>query len=566
MAEHFVGLDIGSFAVRAAEVSGDPGSLTLHRFAQLTLPPGAVVDGEIIDSVAVTAAIKSLWDKGDFKSKKVTVGIANKWVKVRQAEVPALAPDEVRTSLRYEAQDVIPFAAEDSVVDFVVQDRYSGPEGGEMLRILVVAAQRQMVSTTLEAVRKAGLTPTMVDLTPFALVRALAPVTAPGTSEAIVSIGAGLTNVVVHTAGTPRLVRMTARAGALVTQNLSKALGVDSDRAEALKRGAGVAVADPQTAQAADLIANELAPLVQEIQGSLDYFLAQAEDVDLKRVLLTGAGSKMAGLRARLESELRLPVEMASPLEYLNLGRTNLTDEQLEASAAVLAAPVGLAMAAMASPSTKLTTLFPAEYNKSAAEARQRMLVGAAVAVLALGLGGGFVARQTQVISARTGAEQATVRSNELDKQVATLAPLETLKAQIDGKYAEAQAALASDVDMTRMLDTVTAALPTDIGLNSVNISVTPSTATATPATPGAAAAGMGTFTVAGNGLSHDSVARWITNMRQLNIILSDVWVSSSTVQSDAAGTKASFSGTATIPVTAKSDRAAQLKPEVDSK
>ena len=166
MAEHYVGLDIGSFAVRAAEISGEPGSWTLHRFAQLTLPPGAVVDGEIVDSRAVTEAIKALWARGDFKSKKVSVGIANRWVKVRQAEVPALSPDEVRTSLRYEAQEVIPFAEEDAIVDFVVQDRFAGPEGGEFLRILVVAAQRQMVSMTLETVRKAGLTPAHVDLTP----------------------------------------------------------------------------------------------------------------------------------------------------------------------------------------------------------------------------------------------------------------------------------------------------------------------------------------------------------------------------------------------------------------
>ncbi|MDP9442287.1 MAG: pilus assembly protein PilM [Actinomycetota bacterium] len=182
MAEHYVGLDIGSFAVRAAEISGQPGSWTLHRFSQLTLPPGAVVDGEIVDSLAVSEAIKALWQRGDFKSKKVTVGIANRWVKVRQAEVPALSPEEVRTSLRYEAQEVIPFAEEDAVVDFVVQDRFTGPEGGEFLRILVVAAQRQMVSMALETVRKAGLAPAHVDLTPFALVRALAPAAAAGVS------------------------------------------------------------------------------------------------------------------------------------------------------------------------------------------------------------------------------------------------------------------------------------------------------------------------------------------------------------------------------------------------
>ena len=101
MPEHYVGLDIGTFAVRAAEISGEPGNLTLHRFAQLTLPPGAVVDGEIVDSLAVTEAVKALWARGGFKTKNVVVGIANRWVKVRQAEVPALSPEEVRTSLRY---------------------------------------------------------------------------------------------------------------------------------------------------------------------------------------------------------------------------------------------------------------------------------------------------------------------------------------------------------------------------------------------------------------------------------------------------------------------------------
>src|SRR5688500_18638723 len=448
MAEHYVGLDIGSFAVRAAEISGEPGNLTLHRFAQLTLPPGAVVDGEIVDSLAVTEAIKALWARGGFKSKKVVLGIANRWVKVRQAEVPALSPEEVRTSLRYEAQEVIPFAEEDAIVDFVVQDRFAGPEGGEFMRILVVAAQRQMVMTALDTVRKAGLVPTMVDLTPFALVRSLAPVASPGVSEALVSVGAGLTNVIVHTGGTPRLVRMTPRAGAAVTENLTRALGVDSERAEALKRGAAVALADPQTAQAADVIANELTPLVQEIQGSLDYFLAQTEDVELSRVLLTGAGAKMAGLRARLATELRVPVEMASPLEYLKLAKTGLNDEQLTAAASVLAAPVGLAMAPMAAPATKLTSLFPSEYAKQGAERRAKVLTIAAVGGLAVLLGAAYVGRQAEVSSARDDAEQATKQVAVMQRQVQKLKPFEDAEVQINNQVAQVDTALASDVDI----------------------------------------------------------------------------------------------------------------------
>lgn len=556
MAEHYVGLDIGTFAVRAAEISGEPGNLTLHRFAQLTLPPGAVVDGEIVDALAVTEAIKALWARGGFKTKKVNVGVANRWVKVRQAEVAALSPDEVRTSLRYEAQEVIPFAEEDSIVDFVVQDRFTGPEGGDFLRILVVAAQKQMVQTTLETVRRAGLDAVNVDLTPFALVRALAPQPQPGVSEAVVSVGAGLTNVVVHTAGTPRLVRMTPRAGAAVTENLTRALGVDNDRAEALKRGAAVAVADPQTAQAADIIASELTPLVQEIQGSLDYFLAQTEDVELRRVLLTGAGAKMAGLRARLATELRVPVEMASPLEYLKVAKTGLTDEQLTAAAAVMAAPVGLAMASVASPATKLTNLFPPEFAAAGAERRLKLITGAAVAGLAVVLVGAWGVRQHQVSDTRDDAAAATRKANSLQTQVTKLAPYQTAETQINAQRTQVQSALANDVDIPVFLDTITAAMPNDVGLTSFTLTIG-SGGAAQPAGAAAAAANAGTLTVSGVGLSQDSTAHWITKMRELGI-LSNVWVASST--KSGTDNRVTFSSNANLTPSAKSHRVDRYK------
>jgi len=120
MTERHVGLDIGSFAVRAAEVTVDAGVPTLHRFAQVTLPPGAVVEGQVADAAAVGATIRQLWAKGGFKQKRVVVGVASKDVKVRQAEVPDLPPEEVRGALHYEAQDLIPSAGEETVLDYIV--------------------------------------------------------------------------------------------------------------------------------------------------------------------------------------------------------------------------------------------------------------------------------------------------------------------------------------------------------------------------------------------------------------------------------------------------------------
>ena len=554
MADRYIGLDIGTFAVRAAEVSGEPGNLTLHRFAQITLPPRAVVDGEIVDPPAVTNAIRSLWDSGGFKSKKVVIGIGNRWVKVREAEVPALSHEDVRSSLRYEAQEVIPFADEDAIVDFVVQDRVPGPEGGEMLKILVIAAQRQMVSAMIDTVNRAGLSVSHVDLTPFALVRALGPAPEPGVSEAIVSIGAGLTNVIVHTGGVPRLVRMTPRAGGAVTENLTRALGVDTERAEALKRGAGVALADPQTAQAADIIANELGPLVQEIQGSLDYFLAQTDDVELRRVLLTGAGAKMAGLRARLATELRVPVEMASPLEYMKLGKTGLSDDQLTAAAAAMAAPVGLALAPMASPATKLTTLFPADVAKAGAARRGKVLTGVAVGVFAGLLAVGWVVRIGQVQLQQNRAEDVEAEAARLQIEVNRLAPFGVMADTLAANRAQTQVVLASDVDMPAMLDRMTAVLPSDVGLTSVTMSITGASTQGVPA--GATASPtMGTITLSGTALNHDGPAHWITEMRTLNI-LNGVWVPSQSLSG--ADGRVTWSGKAVFTNFAKSDRSEQ--------
>ena len=61
-----IGVDIGSSAVRAAEVVIEGKRSALQRFAQVGLPPGAVVEGEVRDQAAVTAALKRLWAEGGF--------------------------------------------------------------------------------------------------------------------------------------------------------------------------------------------------------------------------------------------------------------------------------------------------------------------------------------------------------------------------------------------------------------------------------------------------------------------------------------------------------------------
>jgi type IV pilus assembly protein PilM len=307
-----------------------------------------VRDGEVVDADAVAAAIRQLWVQARFRTQRVVVGVANQKVVVRQVDLPWLPVDELRASLAFSVQDVIPMPVEQAILDFHPLEERIDDNGARVLRVLLVAAARDMVGSTLDAVGKAGLEPSMVDLTSFAVLRSQVSARGPLAvdAEALVDIGASVTNIVVHQGGVPRFVRILLMGGADITDAVAERLGVPSLEAEAVKQSKGLAAVpaqvDPHPANRA--IESTGGALVEEVRGSLDYYLAQPGAVRIGRVVLSGGGSRLGGLTERLGAATRLPVELAHPLSLLKLGKTGLTDAQLAVVEPVVTVPVGLAL------------------------------------------------------------------------------------------------------------------------------------------------------------------------------------------------------------------------------
>jgi type IV pilus assembly protein PilM len=347
-----IGLDIGTSGVRAAELSFAHGRVTLEKFGQVTLPRGSVRDGEVVDADAVAKVIKQLWSHTKFSSKKVIVGVANQKVIVRQVDLPWMPADELKKSLAYQVQDFIPMPVDLAVLDFLATEELTATDGARTVRGLLVAASRDMVFASLDAVRKAGLTPTMVDLTPFAVLRSLGDQDSLGMGsevEALVDIGAKVTNIVVHQGGTPRFVRILLMGGQDITDAVAERMGVEQTGAEELKQGIGSgAVAPGMNEQAAmRVIEATTAAFVDEVRGSLDYYTASSGSSPISKVRLTGGGSRLVGLSARLTAATRLPVALGTPMSSMQVGKTGLSPEQLQFIEPLTAVPVGLALGAV---------------------------------------------------------------------------------------------------------------------------------------------------------------------------------------------------------------------------
>jgi type IV pilus assembly protein PilM len=387
MAQLVVGLDIGTSAVRAAELDISHAQPVLLTYGQVGLPPGSLVDGEIRDGSSVTAAIEKLWENGQFSGKTVIVGIAGLRAITREIDLPFVPDSEVDSAVRFQSEEVIPFPPDQTILSSQILADYTSPEGDKMRRVLVAAAHTDLVNGVIDTVEKAGLTVVGVDLISSALVRAIGGHQDSDQPEAIVSVGAGLTVVVVHQKGRPQFVRTIGIGGNATTAAISGALDVPLPDAEGMKRR--LYEDDPQLLTARRAAQSSMAELVGEIRNSIQYFASLPGRLPVSRVLVTGGGSSLYGLLPMIEDQVHLPVLPVSPLARLNTSKLDLTDAQMNLVGPVLSTPIGLALPEP-DKAVKKFNLLPPEVAKRARMKRiqERTLVGCvAVVVLLLAFG-----------------------------------------------------------------------------------------------------------------------------------------------------------------------------------
>src|SRR5918999_371754 len=338
-----IGLDVGSTAVRAAELTeGAPP--TVVRAAQVPLPVGAVENGEVRDVPAVSEALRDLWTRGGFKSRKVWMGVGNQRVVVREIALPAMPEKELRQSLGFQVQEFIPMPVDEAVLDYhLIEEREI--DGRQMIRLLLVAAQKAMVDTLVATATGAKLEPMGLDLVPFALVRAVgasgAGMELESTGgEAIVDVGAHVTNIVVHATGETRFVRILPSGGRDITVAIARGLSVEDAVAERLKRGEPVEGVDATPERALEIAMQRATQFVDEIRSSLEFYTAQTQGARIDRVLVSGGGSKLEGFIQTLRQ--RMPVTVEPGRVFSRVGsQLSLSDDAQTEAEPVLATAVG---------------------------------------------------------------------------------------------------------------------------------------------------------------------------------------------------------------------------------
>jgi type IV pilus assembly protein PilM len=359
-----VGLDLGQGALKAVQISGGPGRYVLQHVGYRRLPAGAISEGEVADGDLLASELKDFWATHSFKGRSVYLGVANQRVVVRLLDFPRMAEEDLRGAIGFEAQEHIPMPMEEAVLDYVVL----GPqaEGSDLDRILLVAAQREMITRFSGAVRAAGLRPVGVDVKAFALLRSTLPNTLrdEGAGAAmLLDIGSDTSSLCITQGAGPTLTRFLPGGSGRLVEGIMDAANLPVEEAEKQLLNPRLSIgreADRELGEAAADDEDDFDPalmydarrgledaaslLAEDVQRSVDHHYSQPGALEVGHLFVTGEGALVRGMDAYLAELLGVDAQRGMPLRKLAGNKSNVADDQLRLMEPVLAVALGLAL------------------------------------------------------------------------------------------------------------------------------------------------------------------------------------------------------------------------------
>jgi len=308
------------------------------------LPPEAIVQGAFLNSGAIAEAIQEAIGNAGIKTKNVATAVSGHSVIVKKVNLPSMTRDELEESIRWEAEQYIPFDINEVNLDFQILE---GTEVEGQMDVLLVAAKKDLIDDYVQVITEAGLIPSVMDVAAFAAENAFSANydVDPDEVVALVNIGAQVVNINIVTGGAPAFTRDISTGGSVYTEEIQKALSVGWEEAERMKIGgaAGEESQDVVPQEVEDAMRSVTETVLGEISRSLDFFAATAAESRISRVFVSGGGSKVSGLEAAFQGKTNLPVQRLNPLERISVS-SKVDPDLLEEIGPSLAVSLGLAL------------------------------------------------------------------------------------------------------------------------------------------------------------------------------------------------------------------------------
>ena len=347
-----IGLDIGTSAVKLVQLSRTASGYVVTAAGRVDVPNKTKADQDQIKGNTIDAIRKCAKSAG-IKTKYAVCGVGGPEAAVRHFKFPLLSEAETEGAVLLEAEQVCPFNADDSFVDYQLI-----PNGDDNISGILVAATNKLVAEKKQQVEKANLKNVLMDADGLALLNCFNEFNITNKHlgdnrleyekanldhiTAILNVGNSLTNLAILGKDAVPFVRDIAYAGNDIVARIAADNGLS---AEAVEKS----LFDSDNSQQAqselgDSITRACQKLITDVSETLRFYTAQDKSRVLETVFVCGGFALAKGFVELLDNQLPVKAVLWNPFEDITCNGNRSCKEIIKESGPAMAVAAGLAL------------------------------------------------------------------------------------------------------------------------------------------------------------------------------------------------------------------------------
>ena len=321
--ESYLGIDISSDSIKLVELKNVMGKSQLVTYGY-SVTKAEQFKGNLVSNPAVASVLlREVWEKSGCTTKTVIAALPtskcfNYVLKITSIlKKDLMNSAKVKDILTKQAEKILPLPPSQMQFDYTIVnlESYQNLKDEDEIRdvkFLITAAGTDIVKEYTEVFAKAGLELLSLDIESFAMIRSLV-----GNDKSLVmtvDFGDKATNMSMIESGVPVLNRSVEVGGSTITQALADLMHITTQQAEQYKVDLPILMQQQQLTAMPKPIADAITPVINEIKFLIQTYYQQVDkSKKLDRIILTGGGALLAGLRAHVEAQTDTRTYIADP-------------------------------------------------------------------------------------------------------------------------------------------------------------------------------------------------------------------------------------------------------------
>lgn len=307
--QRVIGLDIGSYSIKAVEIVNTFKSYEIANFYENVIPHVDELDPDII----IPACMEQLFHENNLKADRIITAMPGQYISSRIMSFSFSDPRKIEAAILSELEDAVPFNMDDMIIDHQIL----GQMNGETIT-LAVLTRKNFLRSFLEHLQRISIDPKLVDVDSLAFYNLASYMDMPaGQCVGLVDVGHEKTSVCIVQDGVLRMFRSINLGGRYLTEFLARDLETDFAEAQRVKHRVSRVLCeeDPADDLAGDdkLIAERMTlaanAIVKEL-GRTFYAFKTWEKAPLSKLFISGGTSRIKNFSRYLQDQLEIPVEV----------------------------------------------------------------------------------------------------------------------------------------------------------------------------------------------------------------------------------------------------------------